>query len=307
MRRRAFTLIELLVVIAIIGILIALLLPAVQSAREAARRMQCSNNLKQLGLALHSYHTSFNVFPPGGYKTGNQLSWHARILPYIEQMPLYEKIDWEDTYPHNVDRMYNDAVSLFWCPSTSERARRGVWISSHRNGEFSYTQHYNGVAGPVGTNPQTGEPYPHITGAQHDSSCSGGSDRRGWALGGILYTDSKTRVADVRDGTSNTLAIGERNVGETSWLAGDSNRVGWPCDAAAFKNFEFEINYCLGEPGDGGVCNWSNSRPFSSMHPGGADFALGDGSVRFLSETTPLTVLHALASRAGGELQSLPD
>ena len=112
--RPAFTLVELLVVIAIIGILIALLLPAVQAAREAARRLQCSNNLKQLALALHVYHASNCVLPPGGYRDGNQLSWHARILPHVEQAALYDKIDWRDTYGNNLNLMYNDAVPMIW-------------------------------------------------------------------------------------------------------------------------------------------------------------------------------------------------
>ncbi|MDZ7616892.1 MAG: DUF1559 domain-containing protein [Patescibacteria group bacterium] len=306
--QRAFTLVELLVVIAIIGILISLLLPAVQSAREAARRLQCSNNLKQLALALHVYHASNSVLPPGGYRDGNQLAWHTRILPHIEQAALYDKIDWRDTYGNNLNRMYNDAVPMFWCPSTNERAQRGAWNSSSRDGVHAYTQHYNGVAGAVGTNPVTGAEYPHITGAENHPACGGGSDRRGWALGGVLYTNSTVRLEHVRDGTSNTLAIGERNVGETGWIAGVSNGANWPCDSAAFKNLEFEINLCVGVPGDATVCSdwWGNSRPFSSMHPGGANFALADGAVTFLSQSTDLAILHALASREGGEAQPVP-
>ncbi len=309
-RRFGFTLVELLVVITIIGILIGLLLPAVQAAREAARRSQCQNHLKQLALALHNYHVSNGVLPPGGYTDGNQLSWHARILPFIEQEALYDEINWSAVgYPVNKPLSKDHSVQTFFCPSNNARSQRGVFMSSLVDGVNSFTQHYNGVAGPVGTNPDTGTDYPWLD-DDVNPECTGSSTRGGWAIGGVLYRDSEVRLDDVRDGTSNTLAIGERTMGETSWLAGISNRSTWRCDAAAFKNFRDGINVCMGSPGDtsyDGHCgSYGNNRPFSSLHPGGAQFALCDGSVRFLSESTDLSIQHALASRDSGEIVQVP-
>ena len=297
-RRSAFTLVELLVVIAIIGVLIAMLLPAVQAAREAARRMSCCNNLKQLVVALHTYESTYEVFPPGGYKEGNQLSWHSRVLPYLEQKSLYEKVDWASTYGVILNELYDEQVPMFWCPSVAgDDARRGIWASCYRNNKYAYTKHYDGVAGPYDGDPNG--PYAHINGRDLHTSCGGSSDRRGWALGGILYVDSKVTLGDITDGTSHTLIIGERCRGETSWIAGVSNRIDWPCDSAAMKNLEFEINSDIEDVLSGD--NVGNSRPFGSFHPGGANFAFADGSVQFMNESTSLYTLWAMASRAGGE------
>jgi len=302
-RRRAFTLVELLVVIGIICILIGMLLPAVHAAREAARRMQCNNNLRQITVALQTYESTYGVFPPGGYKEGNQLGWHARVLPYLEQQALYEKIDWSDTYPNILDKFYNEPMPLLWCPSASSGEElRGIWSSCYRDGVFAYTQHYHGVAGPYDGDPTGPFADVHKTGMEHHFSCSGYGDRRGWAVGGILYVDSKTTYKDITDGSSHTLLVGERRGGESSWIAGVSNRPNWPCDSAAMKNFEFEINSNIEATLGGDTVG--NSRPFGSYHPGGANFSLADGAIRFLSEATSIEVLRAMASRAGGEVET---
>ena len=291
-------------VIAIIGILIALLLPAVQAAREAARRAQCANHLKQLALGLHNYHASFRVLPAFIPPAGNQLSWHARILPQIEQQPLYDQIDWSaQGFAENKPLSKNTVVDAFLCPSASASDRRGIWQTSLVDGVHAYTQHYNGVAGPIGETASTEQTYPVVTSSAFDSACTGADDRRGFATGGVLYADSSIGFSHIRDGASNTFLLGERYMGETSWLAGISQSIAWPCDAAAFKNLEYGVNAC--KSGENCV-TYGNSRPFSSYHPGGAHFALCDGSVHFVSESTDLDVLLSLASRAGGEMAQLP-
>lgn len=308
--RRGLTLVELLVVITIVALLVALLLPAIQGVREAARRTQCGNNLKQLGLAILAHESSLGTLPCGGPKTGHQLSWHATILPWIEQRSLYDRIDWQTTGGFHVNKglSRDHAVAAFFCPSNSADTWRGIWGSSIVDGVFGYTQHYNGVAGPMGTNATSGSAYPNITSPAFDSVCSASSsapgERGGFALGGVLYVDSRVTSAAIRDGASNTLAVGERPRGETSWLAGVSNMLEWPCDAAGFKNVVYPINHVVPAgalPAEGG-----NARPFGSRHPGGAQFVLCDGAVRFLDDSTELQLLQALASRAGRESAATP-
>jgi prepilin-type N-terminal cleavage/methylation domain-containing protein len=153
--RRGFTLVELLVVIAIIGILIALLLPAVQAAREAARRMQCSNNLKQIGLGLHNYHDTFGTFPPGASQD-QYLGYATRLLPFMEQKPLYDRVDFENVYstPNNY-AVGAVRVDAFLCPSSSEFTSKHT--AEQANGQRCYTIHYYGNTGPVGVNSLTGQ------------------------------------------------------------------------------------------------------------------------------------------------------
>ncbi len=151
LKKRGFTLIELLVVIAIIAILIALLLPAVQQAREAARRTECKNKLKQIGLALHNYHDVFGVFPPSSFSNGARLSWHVSILPQIDQAPLYNQIDFSQlNYSHaSFKTLFTPVTVTAWhCPSATTRYKKGYTADTTLQ-----TAHYYGVMGPKTATP----------------------------------------------------------------------------------------------------------------------------------------------------------
>ena len=337
--RRAFTLVELLVVIAIIGVLVGLLLPAVQAAREAARRAACKNNLHQLAVGLLNFESSNKHFPPGALiphldkprtdpaNAGVLISWHARILPYLEQQALHDQINWDLSYEFNKDVALTP-VQVFFCPSNSTESLRSSFNSSisDTTGERTYTQHYNGIAGPVYNAAVGIEGYKDpvtsfFLGGQFPPPENGGpvsncSTRGGFSRLGVLIPlnpGSEVDFGQIRDGTSNTFVIGERTAGEAAWIAGLSNQRAWPCDATGIKNFEHSINLC-NEPGGSNpsglatFCeNYHNSRPFGSYHPAGAHFALCDGSVLFVSETTELSVLHAMSTRDFGELSNVHD
>jgi prepilin-type N-terminal cleavage/methylation domain-containing protein/prepilin-type processing-associated H-X9-DG protein len=284
-RRRGFTLIELLVVIAIIAILIALLLPAVQQAREAARRTQCKNNLKQLGLALQNYHDVFNKFPPGSFPGTNGLSWPVAILPQIEQANLAARFQVGGHAGGQFDSAVNrplcrdNPIAAFFCPSGTE-------VKADDNA-LDYTMHYYGVMGPTGTNPQSGVAYRENTNGPH-----GGFSREG-----LFYIYESKSIRDILDGTSNTMVFGE-----ISWSdrKGNATRYrawtrGGQVDQfmAPAKNVARQIN--------SDYTALFNDMSMGSNHTGGAQFAFGDGSVSFISENIDFNVLLSTASIAGGE------
>lgn len=271
-RRKAFTLIELLVVIAIIAILVSLLLPAVQQAREAARRTQCKNNLKQLGLALHNYHDVSNSFPPGWVDQGadgnDAWGWTAMVLPYIEQSVLFNQLNVGTSPP--IDVLADPAlVTLMQIPQSA----------------FSC---------PSDTGPNTNTDAQRQLGASNDISLAksnyvgnGGSNRLERFkpdADGVWTENSKVKIRDVTDGTSNTIAVGER-----AWvLNGFALRAGvlYMHDSSYANQTEFGAVLSLGSGQtpinctDNAVCR----RGFSSNHVGGGQFVLLDGSVRFISE-----------------------
>ena len=296
-RRSGFTLIELLVVIAIIAILISLLLPAVMQARAAARRVQCRNNLKQIGLALHNYHGVHNAFPIGGISS-NQLSWHVAILPMIERGSLYNQfIFTEGVYleegkndPHGLTK-----VTVYQCPDSP--AERSISGSDMVDDQMTYTTHYYGCMGPKGENPD-GSDY------ELDTETPGYGD---FGLQGLFGRDVSRDFADVTDGTSNTIAVGElswvdSNVFRT-WVRGANHHPsGSPMTGCKNITDPINIEY-YNEAGP--ATNNFNDVSLGSEHPGGTHLLMVDGSVQFASETIDLIVYKSTASIDGGEANTL--
>ncbi|MCA9033732.1 MAG: DUF1559 domain-containing protein [Planctomycetaceae bacterium] len=316
-QKRGFTLIELLVVIAIIAILIALLLPAVQQAREAARRTQCKNNLKQWGLALHNYHDVYNSFPIGamglnnsGTNPVNNFGFHVRLLPYIEQTGMYQAFNFNKHYD---DKVVNGTFSnytlkeqrfpLQFCPS----ARTADQTNTEGSGATAHTYttiHYYGVAGAKGPRPAPASGnYSHVGNTT--------SDHGGFAQNGLLVRNKHLKFRDVTDGTSNTMAMGEIssenyagwNKSYRAWTQGASNANGNGASYAV-KNVTFPISKTSGYVG-GNATRLFNDVRFGSQHTGGAQFAMGDGTVRFVSENIDFGLYQSLASIGGGEVATL--
>jgi len=300
-RRRAFTLVELLVVIAIIGVLVALLLPAVQAAREAARRMSCSNNLKQIGLALQNYHDTLLAFPYGGTDGAkrstpamNDISWHVRILPFIEQNAIYEKVNWALPYNNAANTpIMHFQVKGYFCPSQSVVRSGSSGEKDASQGLPGFTTHYYGVNGPQGTNTITGQTY-----TNHPNTSSGHGDIAG---DGVLNTYEASNMSAVTDGTSNTYLAGEISFQKACQPANAHSLRVWTRGGgssnttSATKNVEFAINSTPYTSGN------FNDVSFGSQHPGGALFGLVDGSVRMMSANVDMSIYKAMASRSGGE------
>jgi prepilin-type N-terminal cleavage/methylation domain-containing protein/prepilin-type processing-associated H-X9-DG protein len=293
--RLGFTLIELLVVIAIIGILIALLLPAVQKVRDAANRMKCQNNLKQIALALHSYHDANGILPTGvSLGIGNFLSFHVHILPYLEQNNLYQRFNFAARYdnPANLALGLN-LVPNYQCPTATQLNTQygtGEWSG----GQPTLTTHYYGVAGPIGTNPQTGQLYQFRTTNQGNE-----------ATQGVLGMGSKVRLTDITDGTSNTLMVGEMSWTNANyyrvWIRGTYDDTTNPDrDTTCCRNV---ANTFASTPYNGS--DNANNTSFGSEHAGrGANFALADGSVRWVSPGISMATYRSVASYNGGEVIS---
>jgi len=312
-RTNGFTLVELLVVIAIIGILIALLLPAVQAARESARRAQCGNNLKQIGLAIHEYLETVRSFPPGGITEGpccgtkSRTSWAISILPQLEQQALYDRYDMNafNEDPENAF-VRESLVATYICPSELDTRRTdqpesgpGASLQYHRGsyrGNGGRSIQGGGVYawdGPTGGLPIT----------QHQPG--------GWR--GPLFTIGYiefTVVADgeIRDGFSNTLLVGEM-----SSLTYPRRRTFWAYSYTSYNKSavvaqsrvilgDYERCCRIGGVGGDNPCK----RGWGSYHPGGIQFVLCDGAVQFINNTIDINLLADLATIAGGEPSQLP-
>jgi len=316
--RPAFTLVELLVVIAIIGILVGLLLPAVQAAREAARRSQCTNHLKQIGLAVLNYENANRMLPPGGLlpindgRNGHGHSWWMRILPYIEQQGVYSQLDvrsWTtgwlgpDTFSnankHNRGVLRFVQFSFMLCPSST--LNELVMVGSNPDNANVMSPTYTGISG------STRHP------SARDKLPGGGVSGR-ISFGGALLRSQGVRIRDITDGTSNTLLAGEQSdwcyvVGGTRQDCRSDCGHGFPMGPEHY-NWDRAFNLttvihrlnekswtALGVQG-----NCGPNRPIQSIHPGGAHVVRCDGSVHFLRESIDIYTLYDLADRDDGHL-----
>ena len=320
---RAFTLVELLVVIAIIGVLVALLLPAVQAAREAARRTQCTNQLRQIGLACQNHHDAKRYFPAsssGDYvqpvTTPPRLTgfgYIPQILPYVEMQNLRNLVDltkqWSDAVN---DAAEGTSLSSFRCPTKmGGEPTFGLAAGSTTLVESEVAAHYHGVMGAkIGCPLPSDAVYPQNTYVMA-ATCDGTSG--GSATNGVIGPATKVNLKEVTDGSSLTFLVGEISWdagGQRSWMIGSQRQD----DAASHNYSSKNVMYGLNSAAriNGGV-DWpvlveNNDISFGSRHPGGgAHFAMCDGSVHWISEGVDLEgVLRPLASRASEEVFPVP-
>lgn len=302
--RTAFTLVEVLVVITIIGLLIALLLPAVQAAREAARRAQCSNNLKQIGIALHNFENARQQYPAGALWGGgsgiNKGSVLVYLLRYLEQEPLFEAFDFgkasvdNELYPGTTARIGSRLVPTYLCPSDNS----------------------NGFVGGVAMFNYAASRGP--TAVYDNPACLCNYAWLPWALaplddptnfaGPFTRMGTPTRPADIRDGLSNTIFFGEVRPNCSEHI---QNGWAYTNNGNGYCTTVVPINYdtCDNNSPDPchRPCNWTTEVGFKSLHPGGAEFLFGDGTVHFLSASIDFQIYQYLGAKADGKPASIPN
>ena len=292
-RRSGFTLIELLVVIAIIAILMALLVPAVQKVRAAAALTQCQNNIRQLAIAMHNYHSQYRSLPQGVKPgTTNFLSFHVYLLPYIDQQAMYQKFDFTQKYDVAVNMaMGMTPPPIYLCPIAD--MRQSQYGSPEVVGSVAvFTTHYYGVAGPIGTNPQSNAAYAMLT-----------TDQGNEATQGVLGIQTKVRMKDITDGTSSTLMLGEMSWDKANyyraWLRGTYDDTTTPDrDTTCCRNVANAIGSTPYDNADN-----ANNVSFGSEHPvHGANFAMADASIRYIMPDVSMNTYLSLASRNGEEV-----
>jgi len=313
--KRGFTLVELLVVIAIIGVLVALLLPAVQAAREAARRMQCSNNLKQLGLALHNYHDVNKVFPYNGMPEGDAThqrrrgaSWIVRILPFMEQNAAYDQMvfsgDWSMQHGPSPNQTLVGQLRIpsLNCPSTPlplTRTQGSVTLQATNYVSICGSYYKGGTTATVSTSPGSGDVYP-------------GRAVYSGVIINIEHNGRPVGMHGITDGTSNTIMVSEQSdfqINPADRAKVDRRASGhdgstWSCGQGT--GYWTQNGTTIRYPIAGGYGATGNTQPYDlniplfSAHPGGVLCTLADGSVRFVSETIDFAILTALADRADG-------
>lgn len=341
--RLGFTLVELLVVIAIIGILVGLLLPAVQAAREAARRMSCGNNLKQMGLALHNYESTFKVFPPGGVTPGGCCgtpsagNWALFILPYLEQTNLYNQYNfalWNDSAPGRTTAVATDVngpvvqtiIAAYNCPSDPGAGLLERPASGNGSDKTYRTSSYRAVSGAGYRGlawMDSNQTHFWHTANRGVLFTVGGSHLGRTATGGAAHGASATKIGAITDGTSNTIMLGEYHT-----ITQPRRRSFWGYTYTSYNQSTVTVgqprhlianyNRCnIGGAGGDNPCK----RGWGSMHTGVIQWALADGSVRPIGTSvdlgvsptsdavtpTIMGVLPALATISGGEVVTLND
>ena len=307
-----FTLVELLVVIAIIGILIAMLLPAVQAAREAARRMQCSNNLKQIVLGALNYESSHQALPPSMNATneagyiGTGRSWMVATLPYMELSAIYDALIIEGEAspggggmmaPHNWPTI-KQTIPTFLCPSDNPRkmTKSNIWLGTPTDLEVG-TTNYGGVVGPINGNGtcdyiNADASLPCIPDPTPPNELPGAFWR--WSIA------TPVKLASFTDGASNTYIVGER-------LPDYDDHCYWAIGIGALATTCTPLNAPPNPEAYDPWTDYGTLQSFRSRHPGGGNFGWGDGRVSFMIESIDLGVYRGLSTRHGGEMVSPPD
>ncbi len=307
-RLRGFTLIELLVVIAIIAVLVALLLPAVQQAREAARRSQCKNNMKQLGIAFHDYHGTHGCWPLSSCPPWDRVAnWRAHVLPFIDQQTLYEKLNFNGPsfagnqgvgVSVNVDALSNYIIAGYVCPSSTLDPCADLTNNSRR----IQTPMYVGIAGAT----------PDVSGATVGSNSNYGGF---YANNGPLPHNEIKRERDITDGTTNTIIIAEQSGkigtqdirsgyygGYTGTTFGGAISASNPNGADSWSSGLTTVQYAINSPTTAGGSDrsWDANTVINSFHVGGVHVLLSDGGVKFMSDNTDFGTIRNMCSRNDG-------